>query len=68
MSLRERRSGVLPIGGEMSETPAVYGQTQSRRRFAKSDDNGSSSPRARAEHKKTRAIRRGNPDRPLGCW
>ncbi len=36
----------------MSETPAVYGQTQSRRRFAKSDDNGSSPPRARAEHKK----------------
>ena len=36
----------------MSETPAVNGQTQSRRRFAKSDENGSSLPRARAEPQK----------------
>ena len=53
----------------MSETPAVYGANPVEEAISRrATTNGSSSPRARAEHKKTRAIRRGNPDRPLGCW
>ena len=50
----------------MSETPAVYGQTQSRRRFAKSDENGSSLPRARAEPQKNQGDPEGESGSPCG--
>jgi hypothetical protein len=58
----------------MSETPNENWVVVLRRRFANRDDNGSSrrpgsnTVREASLQKKGRAIRRGNPDRPWGCW
>jgi len=52
----------------MSETPVVYRQTQSWRRFAKSDDNGSSPPRARSKPQKTGRSGGGIRIALWNCW
>ena len=53
----------------MSETLKENWVIVLRRCFAKNDDNGSSRRDcASRASRKERAIRRGNPDRPWGCW